>query len=485
MRKTLLVQAFCLLAGLTAQVCVAQKTVTVYTIDGDSELFEIFAGTAVHGVSPNGRYAVGSDRDYSQMSFLWDRETGQFTLITGSLGDCSNALAVNDDGTVVGYFDYDNNGEVSEGQTAYSIPGVWKDGTWTALELETPMTLGTYNGEANTISADGRVITGYVNGRYYIKNENGVIIGESAKLRPAVWIDGVLQPMEDQPSTDEIGQGMYSVSASADGKVMAGLYDHPSGSRAPVCWIDGKMTYIYGEPDIDVDKVRYFFDGYVGTVSPNGKYVCGYWDPTGSVDMSQIVAFVYNTETGEKEEISEFPIASVVTDDHTVFGGSPSWDGVYVKSPEFTGTLAKYLTDVVGVNAPRNLPDVMMSVSKDKKTLGGWSLSVTDLGPMMMPTIVVINDPEDTGITSATADRGPLSLHDGICEAANAARIDVYDAAGRLLRRHEGHTAHAAAGRILRSHAGLTMDLSGLTGNVVVKATFVKGGSCSTSVVLK
>ena len=111
----------------------------------------------------------------------------------------------------------------------------------------------------------------------------------------------------------------------------------------------------------------------------------------------------------------------------------------------------------------------MMSVSKDKKTLGGWSLSVTDLGPMMMPTIVVINDPEDTGINSATADRGPLSLHDGICEAANAARIDVYDAAGRLLRGHEGHT----------------MDLSGLTGNVVVKATFVKGGSCSTSVVLK
>ena len=470
MRKSLLVQACCLLAGLTAQVCVAQKTVTVYTIDGDSELFEIFAGTSVHGVSPNGRYAVGTDRDFSQMSFLWDRETGRFTLITGSLGDCSYARAVNDDGTVVGYFDYDNNGEVAEGQVAYSIPGVWKDGVWTPLELEAPMALGTYNGEANTISPDGRIITGYINGRYYTKTENGTIISESNKLRPAVWIDGVLQTMEDLPDPDKLGQGMYSVSASADGKVMAGLYDHPTGSRAPVCWVDGKLTYIYGEKDIDATKGdKYFFDGYVGSVSPSGKYVCGYWDPTGSIDMSQVVAFVYDTETGEKEEITDFPMASVVTDDHTVFGASPAWDGVQVKTPEFSGSLAQYLMEVEGVTAPSNLPSVMTSVSKDKKTLGGWSLSVTEIGPMMMPVIVVINDPEDTGISSTTAGKAPLSLHDGICEAPNAARIDVYDAAGRLLRGQEGHT----------------MDLSGLTGNVVVKATFTKGGSCSTSVVLK
>jgi uncharacterized membrane protein len=167
MKRTLHKTLCCLLAltaalGLSAQT----KVVTVYTTGTEGDLANLYAGGTFWGISPNGEYATGNAEGYAGTSFLWNRTTGEFTQITSEHGEECYAYDVSNDGVVVGCFAHDNNGEVKEGTEPYIVPGYWKDGVWTALEIPFEIQRTDMNGYARAISGDGRTITGYVYDTY-------------------------------------------------------------------------------------------------------------------------------------------------------------------------------------------------------------------------------------------------------------------------------------------------------------------------------
>ena len=450
------------LLAATATLSAQQKVVTVYSMTRAQQ--EQYANANVNAVSANGQFAVGNGVELSTDAFIWNRATGEFKQITGSFGNSAAVYGVSNEGKVVGTFYSDNNGEVPEDGTAYVIPGVWEDGIWTPLELELPMQRGNYNGEARTISPDGRIVTGYILGHYQAKDEDGFETKELQKLRPAVWIDGVLQPAENLPDGELTGQGMWAFSASDDAKVMGGVYEHPTGSRAPALWVEDETAprLLYGQNDIDINKDKYFFEGLVYSVSGNGKWACGYFSPTGG-SMSNVKGFVHNVESNATEELANMPMASCVANDGTVFGSNMDRNTAYVRSANFEGKLADYIAQISGTTAPANLPTIVNAVSADLSVLGGWYGRPSSMGELMAPSIVVISDVAD-GITS-TENALPFSLKASVCTAPLAARLQVFDTAGRLLRQSEG----------------TSIQLGGITGTVIVKAILPNGDTISQS----
>ena len=130
MKKNLLIIWGCMALG-TAFAQIQLPRVEVFTPQG--EVKESIPGSNVQGVSLNGEWAVGFGTEYSQHSFIWNRTTGEYSLITGSYEDLSYAYGVSNDGTVVGAFYEDTEGN---GGLGYMLPGIWKDGVWTKLQME-------------------------------------------------------------------------------------------------------------------------------------------------------------------------------------------------------------------------------------------------------------------------------------------------------------------------------------------------------------
>lgn len=435
-----------LLMGLSACTIHAQeKILKVHTVNNDPEMASLFTGASVNGVSLNGRFAVGSGSELTEFAFIWDRETGEFTQITGSLGDAAEVYGVSNDGTVVGCFADSNNGEVSEGGIAYTIPGFWKDGQWTPLETELANEVGDMNGEARTISADGRIITGYIRGTYTMHYNDPITGNPNAEtqvimFRPAVWIDGKLQAWENLPYAELLGQGMWLQAASEDGNILAGVYEHPSGSRSPSVWTNGSIHHIYGEQDKS-DEDRYFFEGNVGSVSPNGKYVAGYWLPR---DISSCTSFVYDTENHTTENIDGMGIATIVTDNGNVYGMTTYMGASYIRTADFCGLLTDLLDSISYSQVPEDIPQTILGVSEDEKVLGGWyNLEDPDFGYIMMPSILEICDPNDVdGIASASHESPAISISYGhILPPMGTEYTEILTAGGQLM--HKSHDASA------------------------------------------
>lgn len=473
MKKTLHKLLLCLLAVCLAQTVAAQqKKVTVYAIEDDVELLELFAGTTAFGTSANGEYVVGYGTDFVQGSFIWQRSTGKFTQITGCFYNECYAYGVSDNGVVVGNFATDNNGEVAEGTVPYIIPGYWKDGEWTALELAVDMVRGDVNGKAAAISSDGRIIVGSIRDTYeqhYYDPATGNMnaVKKVTKLRPAVWIDGKLQPMENLPYGETVGQGMWADYMSDDAGILGGVAEHDSGTRSPTIWINGEMKRLYGQKDIDVNVDLYFYAGYVYGISREGKYVTGTWCPKGDDGYSPTIGFIYDVATGAIEELDGWGQCTAVLDDGTLFGNTGYLGESLIRIGDFNGKLSDYVKQLTGAEAPEGLPSTIISASRDGKVFCGYYVAYTDMGPMMMPSIVVIED-DASGINGVQAQQN-IVLKDGVAYAPGAEALSVYDAAGRLVAESAAEQLH----------------LGQLKGVVVVKANYKKGGSVATQFLLK
>ena len=242
-----------------------------------------------------------------------------------------------------------------------------------------------------------------------------------ALLRPAVWkktANGTYQLQRKgnkMPTGDDLQQGIWSFyGSSQDGTVISVVADHPSGSRSPAVMINGELTRIYGKEDINVNlDDQYFYDGVSVTVSPNGKYVPGYWSPTGtSYDQ---IGFLYDTETDSLEELEGWGAATVALDDGSIFG----FDG-YMGAAMYKG----------------NLPQTILSASGDGKTFGGWYSIADAIGALMVPSIVVLNsDPnaEPDHITEWKNDQRTIIVLGDEVIAPMAVKVELYSAQGVLL----------------------------------------------------
>lgn len=474
MNKFLLRIVFCIMGCLMGMsLCAQTADIAVYNSETNPEVSELYLGAAVYAVSDNGKYAVGHGTDYSEYAFIWKRSSGKFDQIKGSFNQRACAYDVSNDGIVVGVFAYDNNGEVTEDGTPYVIPGYWQAGKWTALELEVPMRLGDVNGEARTISPDGRIITGYIYGKYeqtYYDPETGKAdaVKSVEKLRPAVWIDGKLQPVGTLPMGNEVGQGIVMNYASADGTVLGGFAEHDSGTRSPAIWKDGKLIRILGKEDIDLNKEdQYWFAGYVACVSPNGKWVCGTWNPEGDGWYSPQYAFVYNVETEEIEYIDGWGIAYYITDDGLLLGKTELMGTALVRQGDFNGSLQDYL-ETLGVSAPSGLPESIQCISADGSVFAGWQLVMDDFGPMMMPSVAVLSG-VTLGLDCLQSEADAMTVDGLLLRAPEAQRISLYDLSGRCLCVVEGQE----------------ISLQGFHGVVVAKAEYKHGQTASKQYLLK
>lgn len=475
MKKQLLTWMGCLALGTAAM---AQEMPRVEVFEPQGNVADSLFGAFVQGVSHNGEWAVGHGTEYTNWSFIWNRTTGEFKLIEGSYEGVATASGVSNDGTVVGGFYKDVN---NDGGLGCMLPGVWKDGVWTELPMEASFTPtegleASVNGEARFISADGSVITGYIMSYSFVRNfydDKGELV-ETRKnvglLRPAVWTrlaDGTYslnRKWKSMPTGDELQQGIWSnYGSSQDGMVLSVVADHPTGSRSPAVMIDGELTRIYGKKDLDLtsDETQYFYDGVSTSVSPNGKYVPGYWDPYGN--GYEIQAFVYDTETAETEEIAGWGAATAALDDGTLFGfdGYIGHATIRTADKSFCGGLDEYLRTYYG-GYQGSLPQTILSVSADGRTLGGWYAMADGIGLVMIPSIVLLNGepgPAD-GLEESVCDT-PRSIIvcDGQVIAPLAARVELYSVQGLLLASAQGDR----------------LSLEGKQGVVIAKAVYADG----------
>ena len=474
MKKNLLTILGCL-AFSTVFAQTDLPRVEVFTPYG--EVKDSIPGSNVQGVSLNGEWAVGFGTEYSQHSFIWNRTTGEYSLITGSYEDLSYAYGVSNDGTVVGAFYEDTEGN---GGLGYMLPGIWKDGVWTKLQMEntfvpTEGLEASVNGEACFISGDGAVITGYIQSssfkRSFYDASGAVVETRNVSLmRPAVWTkqsNGTYK-LQRKPSTmptgDELQQGIWSrYGSSQDGTVISVVADHPSGSRSPGVVINGELTRIYGKEDIDVnsDETQYFYDGVSVTVSPNGKYVPGYWSATGS--GFDLQAFVYDTETETVEELEGWGAATVALDDGSIFGFDGYMGNALYRNADksYNGSFSDYLNLYYG-GYEGNLPQTILSASGDGKTIGGWYAEADAIGAVMYPSIVVLNgapNAEPDHVAEWKNDQRTIIVLGDEVIAPMAVKVELYSAQGALLN-------SVLADRIA---------LNGLQGVVIAKATYEDG----------
>lgn len=458
MKKILLRMLGCASFALCAGTAGAQTyTVRAYTLEAQPELDEIMQGTSVQSVSANGEWAVGYPTDYSEVSFIWSRATGLFTQLTGALDDKIYAYGVANDGTVAGVFADDNDGEVASGKTPYLVPGICKDGQWTALELIVPKGKGEVNGGAHWISGDGRIVTGTVKD-YFNRTVNGTV-KQVALYRPAVWIDGKLQPRwEDFPDGDEMNQGCYSLyGASQDGSVLSGYYEFPSGSRCPAVWVNGELRTLIRHADIDPDVDEYFYEGMCSTVSPGGKYVGGYFSADGT--GYDVMGFIHDVEADETTELDDCALVYSCLDDGTAFGSASLQgsarvyvDGASMSYGEYIS--GKYGAEVEGGTAP----SAIVSSSLDGRVMGGYFVEYDALGAVMHPSVVVVEE-GSAGIASASAGKPGPTVRYGVVMADGAQSVEVFDLSGRKL----GGARSSA------------VSVAGLRGTLVAKATYADG----------
>lgn len=363
------------------------RVATARLIKIPEELQDYFWNGQCKAVSANGRYVVGYSTEYSQSSFLWDNVTGEFSIIGSDETVIAMAEGVSNEGVVVGLFK-DLNQKGTYGPVY--APGYYKDGKWTALPLSgnVPLAGGEGNdGYGQAISPDGRIMMGVVMDLQYSPS----LAKEVKRAIPAIWIDGELQPaFPNRPSPDQMQQGQFSWYASYDMKVLAGFADHPTGCQSPACWIDGELVRILGKNDIDPDVDDFFFMGQSGGISPNGKYVVGYWGEEG--DWGPLNGFVFNTETRKEEIVNDMPLISCVLNDGTLFGQESIFGAGNIRKDGKTTTLKSYFKAMypeLNVDA-EEFPNQISCASEDGRVLGGCYYVYSDLGMMAMPCIIVI-----------------------------------------------------------------------------------------------
>ncbi len=374
-------------------------------------------GGSFQNVSANGRFAVGCSREFTGNSFMWDRETDEIKVLEGSFENQAWATSVADDGTVAGCF-LDENTLDNDGFPSM-IPGTWKDGVWTALPRKAtivPRGNG-MDGDANYISPDGSIVAGY-------------LIQDNFKYIPAIWKNGVLQ---EYTGSTLHGQGGFLYSVSDNAEVWAGKAEHEEGAVSPAVWLNGgELIRVDGET-FDLDSDDYFYYGVTRSISPNGRYAGGYFDPFGAYGEKP---FIWTQENG-REYIAEGGMVSVVTDTGDAYGATGYMGSAFIYKNKEYQSLSQYMSDNYGYNG--SMIENVLGVSKDESLIGGWSVYATGMGAVMQPVLLTIDSAD--GIRSVGDEELTMRVEGDILYIGESSserydQIAIYDAVGALIGIH-------------------------------------------------
>lgn len=363
--------------------------------------YEFCVGGEFYRVSDNGKYVVGAS-GLSFAAFVYLVEQDTIVCLNPEWEDASpnahlvsaTAMDVSDGGIIVGQYAFDD---------TYRRPAIYniEKGVWAELEiLETTKTItdvGSYWGEATSITSDGRFIGGYIISHL----DNG-----SPRNVPCVWkrtnddeknpVYALQMPVDTE--ADKIHcNGDWAWHISNDGKWLGGVSSAVCGSHNVAIWEnkgDGSLlerTWLIGKEDWirteddngdgvvddndggDTTICQYLWAGQVQCISPSGEWIVGWhnYNGTGIIpeeDATSIksypnVGFRYNTITKELEDSIVDGIPSVVFDDGEI---------IYYQNGESS---------------------IVLSSSVDKKVqCGSYLIDVENLGVQNKPFIKIIED---------------------------------------------------------------------------------------------
>ncbi len=320
----------------------------------------------VMSMSPNGKWACGIVGDGTSIfqGALWNLETGEVTYL--STTDESNAYSVTDDGTVCGgYTDY----TLHPAGLGVYVAGCYKDGEWHRLDNSTMAEDGVmmYGSDAFAISADGRVVAGYV--------QNGPT---DSDLAPARWVDGKLDyifPYEKAGTVYAISRdGVNAAGWGYQTVVEIDEYgeEDKTTNRCIALWTADGVEYLSPMPTFS-EAGRGF--------SPDGNWL---------VCESFGHKFVYNLQTKEKTELPWIhPMCwgqnvFSISNDGMVLGGenfrdestgaSGSYGYMYDINNGTTYKFDEWLKNTHGVevDAKTFLTQAVVSISDDGKSIATY-----------------------------------------------------------------------------------------------------------------
>ncbi len=429
-----------------------------------------YNGTFYH-VSNNGEYAVGCSLEGGS-AFIWTRSTGKIEQITGAAYTDSEvpdyngieAYDVSDNGRVVGVAPFEGVYGSSTGNKRYAaLPAYWEKGVWKQLPMIEGVELrgGGYDGTAKVISADGKVIGGYLK-RPTVKIKDGVERTTNL-LVPVKWVySESLQDYELFYFEGEVfGQGFITGAMSDDGTMVGGRMEYEVGTDSPGIWFtqENKLQRIVSEgtPD-DPSLDEYWPGGSVAGISPNGKYAVGYWSLTDyNLDPE---FFIWSKEDGYKN--LGYGAASAVTDRGTIVGGTPYHPSqIRLAGSDELIAFATYLFDTYGYEGNSCTP---IGISEDEEVICGYTIGVSDFGMMMNPAI--FDAKAESAVNKVANDIAYKVFADGnrvkITGDVASIHVDVYNMSGAKVYATDQTQFELPSGYYL-------VTVSGVNGNVTKK----------------
>lgn len=391
-------------------------------------------------VSNNGKYAVGCDIEVCYAGYLWDAETGSFSLLNEASGervDAVMAYDVADDGTVVGAVPVTY--EASDGSDSIAWEPAYKPLGKDWVTLPVPENANTnYNDPryysinyvpvyGRRVSPDGKVIGGVC--WYAEYNKAGKY---TSFWKPVLWTigdDGEAE-LKEFNDLEYKGQGFILYDISDDGSVIVGKLETERGDQCPAYIKDGVMDYLAapvlelreGYTDVydEVDGEGSYWIGLVNFLDASGNAYYYYTD--GSGILHNMVWNVYTEETiysGEDDESGYDNLVQCGT-------GADFIVGMQYKSYGPATILA-------GEDVDLSEMSTVMSMSDDGLTLAGATLQSSLWETYNSPAVMVLSK-SASGIRSTLSDdKSVLVSKNGntLSISGDYTSAELLDSAGR------------------------------------------------------
>lgn len=393
-------------AYATAQEAVYYNFNDLKVLDLDDEMSSVWG--SVTGVSPNGKYAVGSDWDLTYHSWIWGADGSYYTTNEQPAYDL--VLDINNEGIAVGSF-YDPKLDMV-------VPGYrTADGVWTRLEqpayaqtANQAWRKGQYNDSglpyiptAYFISRDGRHIGGWT---YAAGGSDDSRPGFDAKLHGFFWHQNAeggytLEDFTDMDLTTT-QQGFRPYAMNDEGTIMVGLAQREdNGLTQPAAIIDGKLVIIIEATSGDFSEAAERGTNEGSCFAVSGRNIYGYasytkFNENDVLDegTSELYSFRYNADTGALDRLPGLCV-KVANAEGQSLAIDPTDHSLYIVEKDFKTTIP--------VESPIRIGDIN-SASEDFSVLGGMTQELTDYGPVNTAIVVQYDQPL-VGIQHLTTDR--------------------------------------------------------------------------------
>ncbi len=389
---------------------------TLYTpgqleiIDEEGESWDVDLYGTIR-VSNNGKYAVGCDIEACYAGYLWDAETGSFTIINEASGERVNAVLaydVSDDGTIVGAVPVTY--EASDGSDSIAWEPAYKPLGKDWVTLPMPEYANTkYNNPkyysmsyipayGKRVSPDGKVIGGVC---WYAEYDAA---GKYTNFyKPVLWTigDDGEATLKEFNDLEYKGQGFILYDINDDGSVIVGKHETVRGDQCPAYIKDGVMDYL-------ASPILVLRDGYTDVYDEVGDDVGAYWiGLVNFLDASGNAYYYYSDGGG----VLHNAVWNVYTEE-TIYSGEDDDSGY--DNLVLCGTGSDFIvgmqyitygpaTVLAGQDVDISEMSTVMSVSDDGLTLAGATLQTSSLESYNSPAVMVLSSLA-TGISSTLSD---------------------------------------------------------------------------------